>query len=409
MEDRIPTGWIKIPLKNVAWWGTGGTPSRKNGSYFGGKIPWAKTKDLKDDFLNETEEFITEKGLANSNAKIFPKGSVAIALYGASIGKTGILGIDSATNQSCAVAIANSDVVNNRFLFYYLRSQKQNFIKKGQGGAQPNISQTIVKAHPILLPPLPEQNRIVEKLDSLMARVEASKERLNKLSQIEDLLLQSSLVDKNEPVKIVKLEHFLEEGKEKVGENWKGIRKIGVNKQIGIVELEIGQKKTFEKYKIVKPGDFIYNPMRVNIGSIALYEGKEIAITSPDYVVFRIKHMLTPHLLLKFLKSKYGLGEINVNTQGSVRSRLYFKSLVNVCYPLASTKKREDAERLLVVLRELSKKKQQIENKLDRLSQSLLAKAFRGELVSQNSSDEPAEMLLARMRAEKSRKDSNHK
>lgn len=141
---QIPENWCWTFLSNVADWGSGGTPSRKNPDYYGGYIPWIKTGELEDGYIFDSEEKITEDAVAHSSAKLFPIDSVLIAMYGATIGKTAILGIPATTNQACACARCR-DVLNNKYLFYYLRSQKDTFIAKGKGGAQPNISQDIIR------------------------------------------------------------------------------------------------------------------------------------------------------------------------------------------------------------------------------------------------------------------------
>lgn len=173
---QIPENWCWTFLSNVADWGSGGTPSRKNPDYYGGYIPWIKTGELEDGYIFDSEEKITEDAVAHSSAKLFPIDSVLIAMYGATIGKTAILGIPATTNQACACARCR-DVLNNKYLFYYLRSQKDTFIAKGKGGAQPNISQDIIRNHMIPLPPLVEQRRIVEQIESLFSKLDEAKEK----------------------------------------------------------------------------------------------------------------------------------------------------------------------------------------------------------------------------------------
>ena len=181
--EKLPKGWVDTNLGEIAIWGSGGTPKRGEKSYYGGNIPWLKTGDLNNAIMEKASEYITEEGLKNSSAKLFPKNSIAIAMYGATIGKTGILGINASTNQACAVAQPHKGIINI-FLHYYLKREKQNFIDKGKGGAQPNISQTVIKAHPFPLPPLPEQKRIVAKLDKLFGHLDQLKTRLDKIPQL---------------------------------------------------------------------------------------------------------------------------------------------------------------------------------------------------------------------------------
>ncbi len=173
---EVPANWVNIRLEHVAIWGSGGTPSRKHPEYYKGDIPWIKTGELNNGYIFDTEEKITNKAIEKSSAKLFPKDSVALAMYGATIGKVAILGIDATTNQACAVANCYKEILNNRYLFYYLKSKKENFIELGKGGAQPNISQTIIKEYPIMLPPLKEQQRIVEKIESLFEKLDKSLE-----------------------------------------------------------------------------------------------------------------------------------------------------------------------------------------------------------------------------------------
>ena len=119
---------------------SGGTPSRKKQEYYkNGTIPWVKTGDLKGKYANEPKEYITELALANSSAKIFPKNTVLLAMYGASIGACSILKIAAATNQACG-AILPSEKCDHVYLYYYLKSINKELISKGVGGAQPNIS-----------------------------------------------------------------------------------------------------------------------------------------------------------------------------------------------------------------------------------------------------------------------------
>lgn len=172
----IPENWCWTYLSCIAQWGSGGTPSRKNLAYYDGEIPWIKTGELNDDLIYEAEEHISDEAITNSSAKLFPIHTIIIAMYGATIGKVGILEIEAATNQACACAVS-SVAIDYKYLFYYAKSQKNAFIKKGKGGAQPNISQEIIKTHEIPLPPLPEQHRIVSRIESLFAKLDEAKEK----------------------------------------------------------------------------------------------------------------------------------------------------------------------------------------------------------------------------------------
>ena len=183
---NLPANWRWEKLENVAKWSSGGTPSRKIPEYYCGDIAWLKTGELNDGYIFDTEEKISQSALKNSSAKIHPQNTVVIAMYGATIGKVGILKIEAATNQACACAVCNSDIYF-KYLFYYALSQKENFIRKSRGGAQPNISQEIIKKFPIPLPPLDEQKRIVEILDKIFLKLNQAEEKLNLIVGYNDL------------------------------------------------------------------------------------------------------------------------------------------------------------------------------------------------------------------------------
>lgn len=173
---KLPSNWCWTKLESIAKWGSGGTPSRKNPEYYIGNIPWIKTGELDNAYIYDTEEHISEKALANSSTKLFPINTVVIAMYGATIGKVGIMGIEATTNQACACAVS-SPAIDYKYLFYYAISQRDAFIRKGKGGAQPNISQDIIKQHEIPLSPLAEQRRIVARIESLFAKLDEAKEK----------------------------------------------------------------------------------------------------------------------------------------------------------------------------------------------------------------------------------------
>lgn len=155
--------WPLKPLGEICATTSGGTPSRSHPEYFGGAIPWIKSGDLTDGDVIACDENITEEAIRSSSAKLFPIGTVLIAMYGATVGKLGMLGIEAATNQAVC-GITPSDKLDRLFLFFFLLSQRQNLIGQSAGGAQPNISQKIVRELLVPVPPLPDQRRIVDLL-----------------------------------------------------------------------------------------------------------------------------------------------------------------------------------------------------------------------------------------------------
>ena len=176
---EIPNSWRWCSLGNIGDWGAGSTPNRNKFEYYNnGTIPWLKTGDLNDSFIENIPEHITEQALKETSVSIKPKGSILIAMYGATIGKLGILNIDSTTNQACCAC--QCIYINNLYLFYYLMSQRNNFKKMGLGGAQPNISRELLVNYYFALPPINEQLKIVSKIKDIFAQLDTIQEIFNK-------------------------------------------------------------------------------------------------------------------------------------------------------------------------------------------------------------------------------------
>ncbi len=163
---EIPKSWEWCKLGEIGDWQSGSTPSRAKKEYYNGDINWLKTGDLTDDYIYNISEKITQKALLETSVKLNPIGSVLIAMYGATIGKVGILTQPATTNQACC-ACSNFRGINNLYLFYLLIAYRNYFIQLGEGGAQPNISKEKIISTDIPLPPLAEQLRIVEKIEEI--------------------------------------------------------------------------------------------------------------------------------------------------------------------------------------------------------------------------------------------------
>lgn len=158
--------WPEVTISRFCKTGSGGTPStRQKDVYYGGDIPWVKSGELKENVLISTEESLSDLGLKESAAKWVPEGAILMAMYGASVGNTALLGLRATTNQAVCHVVPDPRVAYNRYVWYALRAKVPMLLTKRVGGAQPNISQKIIRDTTIALPAISEQRRIVEILD----------------------------------------------------------------------------------------------------------------------------------------------------------------------------------------------------------------------------------------------------
>jgi type I restriction enzyme, S subunit len=180
VEEKMRAGWSLLRLGEVCKTATGGTPSRKFPEYFQGDVPWVKSGELPDGIIIENQEFISEKAIQNSNAKVFPAGTLLIALYGATVGKLGILSKAAATNQAIS-AIFPPTNINSKYLFWYLRSIRADLVAQAVGGAQPNISQGIIRNLLIPIAPFDQQKRIVAEIEKQFSRLDEAVANLKRV------------------------------------------------------------------------------------------------------------------------------------------------------------------------------------------------------------------------------------
>ena len=171
---EIPESWEWCKLGWIGTWGAGATPAKGNPEFYDkGTIPWLRTGELNNSYVYDSEIKVTEKALEKCSLRMCQKGDVLIAMYGATIGKVAIAGIELTTNQACCACTPYH--IYNKYLLYYLLACKKTFIEMGEGGAQPNISREKIIAFPFALPPLAEQHRIVAKIEQLFKEIDKLK------------------------------------------------------------------------------------------------------------------------------------------------------------------------------------------------------------------------------------------
>ena len=161
-------------IKDICTVSSGGTPSRERKEYYKGNIPWIKTGEVVNGIIYDTEEKITKEAIENSSAKIYPKDSLIIAMYGqgATRGRTAKLGIDASTNQACAVLFnINNSVILTDYLWLYLMGEYDRMREMASGNNQPNLNAQMLKDYNVIIPPFEIQTKIIKTINSIKAKI----------------------------------------------------------------------------------------------------------------------------------------------------------------------------------------------------------------------------------------------
>lgn len=419
---KIPENWVWTKLGEVFEWGSGGTPSRKEKENFEGKIPWFKTGELDNEYLYDSEERISQRALDNSSAKLYPPNTVIMAMYGATIGKLGILSVDGTTNQACACAKPNKYVLV-KYLFFYLMSRKEDFIKKGKGGAQPNISQEIIKEYKFPLSPFQEQERIVERIESLFSKLDEAKEKIqmsldsfeNRKSAILYQAFSGELTKKWREENGVKFDDWEESTIENYATTKYGYTESANFQEIGpkylrITDIKNGKvdwnmvpycdisEENYRKYKLEK-FDIVVARTGATTGKSYLILEDVKAVYASYLIKIEIDkvELLTPQFLYLFLQTQSYWNQIIDLSSGIAQPGVNANKLktINITVPLL-----EEQKEIVRILDTIFDKEQDIQQlidlieKIDLMKKSILARAFRGELGTNLPEEESAIELL---------------
>lgn len=195
---QIPEGWNLAQISDIYKTSSGGTPSRLKPEYYNGDIQWIKTKELRDGFVIECEETISELGLIKSSAKLFPIYAVLMAMYGATIGQLGIISKESASNQACCAIIAIDEIFSPWYIYLNLLSNRTYIIGQRMGAAQQNISQQIIKDLKVIQPDSQTMQKFNQIVESIFLKIENLQKKNNNLKTQRDMLLPKLISGKIE-------------------------------------------------------------------------------------------------------------------------------------------------------------------------------------------------------------------
>ncbi|MDR3608951.1 MAG: restriction endonuclease subunit S [Ignavibacteriaceae bacterium] len=431
-EQNFPPSWSWVKLGNICETTSGGTPSRKIERYYKGNIPWIKSGELNFNTIKDSEEKINKEALDNSSAKLFPKGTLLIALYGATVGRLAFLGIDAATNQAIA-AIYTPKNLSNKFLYWYLFSYREHLLKQRIGGAQPNISQGTLKNIPIPLPPLLEQIKIVNKIEELFSQLDSGIASLKNANDQIHLYRQSvlasafsgKLVKNNKeaaehlPYKHVVLKaaepHFAYKAQDshQLPNGWKeltvndicekiiggGTPSTGVSKYwdgdtewitsadiFGLKDIRPRKKITEEAIKNSAtnkvPTGTIIVVTRVGLGKLAIAQN-ELCFSQDCQGLILKRELVTEKFALWFLSK--GVEEFKYKNRGTTINGVAKKQLADLKFLLPPLNQQsrivDEIEKRFSEADNLEKTIDKSLMKAESLKQSILKKAFEGKLL----------------------------
>ena len=370
---------------------SGGTPARSNCTYWeGGTIPWVKISDIKGKHLNKTEEYITESGLQNSSAKLFPKGTILYTIF-ATLGETCILDIDAATNQAIAGLTVKSDIIYREYLYYYLFSLKSVVDNLGRGVAQNNINMSILRNLPVPLPPLDEQRKIAAVLDKVSDLIAKRRQQLDKLDElVKSRFIEMFGVYPANPMgwEIGTIRDIVTEvryGSSRPAVDGGKYPYLRMNNITYGGELDLSDTKRIDipdnelDKCTVRRGDILFN--RTNskelVGKTCVYDRDEMMVLAGFVIRIRVKDRILPEFLSAFLNTdfskqmllgmcKTAIGQANINAQELQNIGLYLPPVeLQQCF--VQFKKETDKSKSTI---------QKSLEKLEILKKSLMQKYF---------------------------------
>ena len=356
----VPNGWAN---KRLSWLfaevGSGTTPPTDVGDFYGDEIPWVTTGELRETEITETQIGLTLKALAAfPTLRLYPAGTVIIAMYGATIGRLGTLGVAAATNQACC-AFSRPVDVEPRYIFHWLQSFRTELVSLASGGGQPNINQEKLRQLRIPVPDLDTQKVIASFLDRETARIDHLIEKKRsflalieeKRASLIERAVNGSILPQSDQAGIkgwfgklpsswaVRRGRFL--FRERQQRSVDGSEELlTVSHITGVTtradkDVNMFLAESLEGYKVVKAGDVVVNTMWAWMGAMGVSDLEGVA--SPSYGVYGPTcDEFDRRFLDLLLRSKPFVAEVNRRSKGiwASRLRLYADAFLDIVFPI---------------------------------------------------------------------------
>jgi restriction endonuclease S subunit len=378
--------WETVKIGDVCETSSGGTPLRQRFDFYGGNIPWIKSGELHSKFVKDSEEKITETGLKNSSAKLFPINTILIALYGVTAGISAILKIPAATNQAVCGIIPIDDKVYHEFLYTVLTFKKEDIFKKRVGTYQLNISQSVIRNTEIPLPPLEEQKQIAalfQSIETAMEQVEGQERNLKALWKrlVDEFVSEKPCFGNLLTDKKLDAYNYCDVTNKlmrKINPLTFGIDRIVAGENLESEDFKI---RTWQKvgegylgpafHVLFKSGDILYGSRRTYLRKVSLADFDGVCANTTYVIRANEKILLQDllkHIMLSERFTQYSIGV----SKGSTNPYINWSDLDNFSFQIPELDTQKEIVKILDSILEIVEQFKQQKTTLKQLKQKLL-------------------------------------
>ncbi len=387
--------WPLVKISDFCQTGSGGTPSRDIPEYYEGDIPWIKSGDLRENIVTSATEFISQEAINKSSAKIVSQGAILVAMYGATVGRMALLGIDAATNQAVCNVVPDASKADTKYVYYALLSKVPDFLRSAIGGAQPNISQGLIRSTEIPLPPQPEQKRLAALLD----KADAIRRKRQQAIQLADDFLRAVFLDmfgdpvtnpKGFPVgtirDLVDTANYGSSAKASETEGEFPMLRMGNITYSGAIDFSglkyVDLSKKDQPKYLVEKGDLLFN--RTNskelVGKTAVYDRDDVAAIAGYLIRVRMNEKGNSYYVSGYLNSTHGKSTLQSMCKSIVgMANINAQEMQNIQILLPPIEIQNKYAAIFQTTKQRLRSQSQSEGNLADLFSALSQKAFRGE------------------------------